>query len=129
MSTRKLYEISHYFSSETQEMVLKVEEHNILDESGEIDETGIIIYNGPVFKESVKYEDLNKVLMFFSNNILGMNSRKCFTIDLGMVPILIHKLIDLGMIPILIHKLKEESYCETEKKLNIMSKAFKSIKL
>ena len=50
MSTRKLYEIRHYFNSETQEMVLKVEEHNILDESGEIDETGIIIYNGPVFK-------------------------------------------------------------------------------
>lgn len=116
MSTRKLYEIKHYFSSETQEMVLKVEEHNILDESGEIDETGIIIYNGPVFKESVNYKDLNKVLLFFSNNILGMDSRKCFTIDLGMVPILIHKL-------------KEESYCEIEKKLNIMNKAFKSIKL
>ena len=116
MSTRKLYEIRHYFNSETQEMVLKVEEHNILDESGEIDETGIIIYNGPVFKERVKYEDLNNVLMFFSNNILGIDSRKCFTIDLGMVPILIHKL-------------KEEAYCEIEKKLNIMNKAFKSIKL
>lgn len=116
MSTRKLYEIRHYFNSETQEMVLKVEEHNILDESGEIDETGIIIYNGRIFKERVKYEDLNTVLMFFSNNILGIDSKKCFTIDLGMVPILIHKL-------------KEEAYCEIEKKLNIMNKAFKSIKL
>ena len=116
MSTRKLYEIRHYFCSETQEMVLKVEEHNILDESGEIDKTGIIIYDGRIFKERVKYEDLNNVLMFFSNNILGIDSRKCFTIDLGMVPILIHKL-------------KEEAYCEIEKKLNIMNKAFKSIKL
>ena len=57
MSTRKLYEIRHYFSSELQEMVLKVEEHNILDESWEIDETGIIIYNGPVFKERLKIEE------------------------------------------------------------------------
>lgn len=74
MSTRKLYEIRHYFSSELQEMVLKVEEHNILDESGEIDETGIIIYNGPVFKERLKYEDLN---IDNRNCLLGIILAKC----------------------------------------------------
>lgn len=114
MSTRKLYEIQLYFSVESEKMVLKVIERNILDSSGEIDETGIIIFDGGMFKNKLKYELLEHVFIENSNNIFGLSSRKCFTID------------ELK-IPLLIHKIQEEAKSEIEDKMSLMRKALISI--
>ena len=116
MMSRILHEIQLYFSVESEKMVLKVEARNILDCSGEIDETGIIIYDGGIFKNRLKYDQLDYILIENSNNIFGLSSRKCFTIDELKVPILINKI-------------QEEAKNEIEKKMRLMQKALISVNL
>jgi hypothetical protein len=110
-----LYEIQHYFGVRTGKMHLKVVERNILDSSEEIDETKIIIYTGGIFKNRLKYDDLNRIYIEHSNGMLGINCRKCFTID-------------NSMIPLLIHKIQEESYNELKGNMQQLQKALDSIK-